>query len=353
MISWKRYLDLDANPCANKGESRASISDGALASALRRIISELAECGAQAYPDLGSELTHGVARILEALGPAPAADAIVSSEMALRDVLRRWAKNTIRNHDRKAEEVRDLLLVMTRTAESLSHRDDQYARQLDEVTSQLESIASLEDVSRIRASIEGSARELKNSIARMAAETKAVIDHLRVEVCTYQAKLEKAEHIASIDSLTGLGSRRWIEGRIQQRIESGTPFALGLIDIDEFSRVISEYGNLVGDLLLKEFARELRSSCRFTDVLGRWGGDEFIVVMDHAEPEIEAQFSRMRNWISKPYHVPGKTGYVKVKLEVSVGLAVFRRGEQLQEVLERADAELCLQRGSGKKLMTA
>ena len=76
----------------------------------------------------------------------------------------------------------------------------------------------------MRASLEESARQLKTSVAQMSAENKSVIEHLRVEVMTYQAKLEKANHIASFDALTGLGSRLWVEGRMQQRIESGIVF---------------------------------------------------------------------------------------------------------------------------------
>ncbi len=306
----------------------------------------MGECVAEAYSGSRHDFANGIARNLEELGPKPSADSFASFEKAICGLLQNWARKTSQHYDRKAEEVRDLLLVMARTAESLSHKDDRYARQLNEATTQLESIANLQDVTRIRAALENSARELKDSITRMTAESKAVIDHLRVEVSTFQTKLEKAEHVASLDSLTGLGSRSWVEKRIQQRIEAGSPFAIGLIDIKGFRDVIDAYGNLVGDLLLKEFARELRSSCRFTDIVGRWGGDEFIVVLDQYGPEAEAQMARLQSSVSKPYHVPGRTGYVKTRLDVTLGLAEYRNGDHLQSLLERADAELCSHRGS-------
>jgi diguanylate cyclase (GGDEF)-like protein len=187
----------------------------------------------------------------------------------------------------------------------------------------------------------------------MTAESKAVIDHLRAEVSTYQARLEKAEFIASCDSLTGLGSRLWVEGRIQQRLESDSPFSILLIDIDGFRRVNDEHGNLVGDVLLKEFARELRSCCRFSDLVARWGGDRFIVVLDCAGNEARGQATRLHAWISKPYHVPGKTGYANVRLDVSIGFAECREGDCLQDLLERADAELLSRRAHGHERMTA
>jgi diguanylate cyclase (GGDEF)-like protein len=350
MISLKRYLDLGFK--SREGSMTDTPSD-VLFSAYRQCLIEIGECSAEACPGLGPDLVHGIGRILEEFGPTPSSEAIRSSEPVVRDLLRSWGTKTAQHYDRKAGEVKDLLLVMARTAESLGQKDDRYARHLDSVTSQLESIANLEDVTRIRTSVESSARELKNSVAKMSAESRAVIDHLRAEVSTYQAKLEKAEYVASRDSLTGLGSRHWIESRISQRIEVGCPFAIVLIDIDGFSRVIDKYGNLVGDLLLKEFARELRSSCRFTDIVGRWGGDEFIVVLDHCGPEMQTQVGRLRTQIAKSYHVPGRTGYVNVRLDVLVGTAEYRVGEHLQDLLERADAEMCLHRGYAKAEKTA
>ncbi len=57
------------------------------------------------------------------------------------------------------------------------------------------------------------------------------------------------------------------------------PFCVAIIDIDEFKRVNDEHGHLVGDELLKQFAAEMRSVCRSTDTIGRWGGDEFILLL--------------------------------------------------------------------------
>ena len=352
MISLKHYLETPA-PESEQQCCEAAAQNSALLSAYRSCLREIADSGLNACPGLGPELGRGLERVLDLLGSTPTSNSIETSEEAARVLLREWGKNAARHFDQKAAEVKDLLLVMSRTAESLGSKDDQYTRQLDAVTTQLESIANLDDVTRIRASIESSAQQLKKSIARMTADGKAVINHLRVEVSTYQAKLDKAEHLASSDPLTGLGTRRWVEMRIQQRIEQESRFSIVLIDLNDFHRVVSDYGNLVGDLLLKEFARELRSSCRFTDIVGRWGGEEFIMVLDNAGPELRSQVSRLQSWISKPYHVPGKTGYVNVRLDASIGVAEYQAGEYLMDLLERADSELCRQRNLAKEQKTA
>ena len=193
--------------------------------------------------------------------------------------MRVWGRDTAKHYQQKACEVKDLLLVMAHTAESVSARDQRCAGQMSEVTERLKAIASLEDLTEIRASIEKSATELKTSIDRMTAEGKAALDHLREQVASYQSKLEEAEEIASRDALTGLSSRLYVEGQIEKRIGSGAPFCVALIDIDGFKKVNDNYGHLTGDELLKQFGAELRSACRATDVIGRWGGDEFILTL--------------------------------------------------------------------------
>jgi hypothetical protein len=126
--------------------------------------------------------------------------------------LQDWGKRTANYHRRQTGEVKELLIVMVRTAESLGERDLRCAGQINEVTTRLGTIASLEDLTQIRSSIVKSAAELKTSIDRMMAESKAAVDELRAQVSTYQVRLEEAEQIASRDALTGLGSRLWVEG---------------------------------------------------------------------------------------------------------------------------------------------
>jgi len=352
MISLKRYLD-GVNEEGLENEEWSQEAFSALVSAYKSSLSEMGNAGLNACPVSGIELKKELAQLDEALPSLPSLPAIRAAETAVSGLLQDWAKKTAQYYEEKAGEVKDLLLVMARTADSLGHKDEHFAEQLQLVTTQLETIASLEDVGRIRASIHESSRELKASAARMVAESAAVIKHLQVEVSTYQTKLERAEHIASCDCLTGVGSRRWIEARIQRRIDDGEPFSLVMIDIEDFRRVNDEHGNLVGDMLLKEFARELRGACRFSDLVARWGGDEFLVLLDITGTEARGQMARLHSWISGPYQVPARPGQLSVRLDASLGLAEYEPGDNLYALLERADAELSTHRKLAQNRMTA
>jgi diguanylate cyclase (GGDEF)-like protein len=112
--------------------------------------------------------------------------------------------------------------------------------------------------------------------------------------------------------------------------------------------VNDDYGHMTGDDLLKQFSTELRSACRATDVIGRWGGDEFILLFDCALAEAEAQVVRLRKWICGSYTVHGKAGEVKLRVDASIGLAERLPGEEMKELLERADTAMYAEKGMGR-----
>ena len=353
VISLKKYLDSDpALIHATEVESQPE-EDSIWLPLYRAILARAGECGEDICPDLGGELKSSIARIDQELSTHPDPHALKQIGMRVEEVLDEWSKKTARHYLDKAAEVRDLLLVMSRTAESLGHSDERYANQLHSVGTQLESIASLGDVSRMRASLEASARQLKESVDRMSAENRAMINHMRVEVMTCQAKLEKADRLAACDTLTGLGSRVWIEARIQERIDTESSFCVLMINIDDFRRVNDDFGHMVGDLLLKEFARELRSSCRVSNLAARWCGDTFLVVIDSSEKQAMEQGARLQTWLGRDYLIPGRARNANVRLSASIGCAAFREGDTAEAVLERADAALCASRQSIARRRTA
>jgi diguanylate cyclase (GGDEF)-like protein len=340
VISLKKYLD--SGQVRGYVDKREPVKEpfSALLSSYRGLLEEIGDCGESVCPDLSGELKSGLTRIDDELAKDADVAGITRTRNSVDKLLQDWGEKTAQHYLNKAGEVRDLLLVMARTAESLGHKDDRYAQRFDSVTQQLESIASFNDISKMRASLEESARRLKDSVAQMSAENKSMVEHLRMEVLTCQAKLEKANRLASSDALTGLGSRLWVEARMQQRIDSGSSFSVLMIAIKDFRRVNDEFGRMVGDLLLKDFAKELRSSCRVSNLVARWSGAMFLVVIDTAETAAIEQGERLRSWICKPYPIPGKIGHPSVRLDASIGCAEYRDGDSAQEVLERADAAL-------------
>ncbi len=340
MISLKRYLD-SASPGANEAAETDGTDMLALAmAAYGSALLEMGHCSLDACPALGNELKDSLEKLKINLSAAMSRAELAATDMGVQENLRGWGRNTARHYQQKAGEVKELLLVMARTAESVGVSDQRCAKQINEVTARLKEIATLEDLTEVRAAIETSAAELKTSIERMTTEGKAAFDQLQDRLTTYQTKLEEAESLAFHDALTGLRSRLCVENMIESRIAAGAAFCVAIVDIDGFKKVNDRHGHLIGDELLKQFAAELRSVCRQSDVIGRWGGDEFIIVLDCSQAEASAQIDRLRKWVCGDYTVQTKPSPLKLKIDASIGLAERLPEEAMKELLARADAAM-------------
>jgi diguanylate cyclase (GGDEF)-like protein len=346
MISIKKYLDSDHLQSEPEGNDTVRAALSAYGSALV----EMGNCSLDACPGLGSDLKDHLADLKAGLAVTMGAKDLGTTEASVKDELGAWGRQSAKHYQGKAREVKELLLVMARTAESLGARDQRCAGQIEDVTTRLKKIVSLEDLTQIRASIEKSAVELKSSIERMTKEGKAAIDELKTEVSTYQAKLEEAEKIAFRDGLTGLRSRLCVETHIEDRIASGARFCVVIADLNGFKAVNDHYGHVTGDELLKQFAAELKSVCRSTDVIGRWGGDEFMIVFDGSLKDAEQQIERVRRWVCGNYDLRAPSGTVRLRVDASIGLAEHKLGELLHELVARADERMYAEKTSAHKI---
>ncbi|MGA3008725.1 MAG: GGDEF domain-containing protein [Terracidiphilus sp.] len=305
--------------------------------------------GFDACPALGGELKQGLGRLSEKLSREVSCKAVKETESGVREELQGWGRRAAMHYRQQTSEVKGILLEMARAAESVGERDQRCAHQITEVTTRLKSIANLEDLTEIRDSIRQSASELKTSIDRMTAEGKAAIDKLKAEVTTYKTRLEEAEEIASRDALTGLASRLAVEARIEQSLQTSSPFCIAIIDINEFKRVNDKYGHLAGDELLKQFAAELRSVCRSTDTIGRWGGDEFILMLHCGSAEGAVQIDRLRKWVFGNYTVQTSTVPARLQVDASIGMVERQAGESMKELVARADVEMYRDKTASRK----
>jgi diguanylate cyclase (GGDEF)-like protein/PAS domain S-box-containing protein len=161
------------------------------------------------------------------------------------------------------------------------------------------------------------------------------------------------EALAYSDGLTGVANRRYIDLKVQQAIQEvelfDRPYGLILIDVDGFKEINDTYGHVVGDGVLKAVCETLRRTLRPTDVLGRWGGDEFLVVArDVTTDSLEHLANRCRQVLAE-IAIPVKDRHVTAS--VSIGPALLKKGESSTNALVRADRLLYLNKRVGKNWM--
>jgi diguanylate cyclase (GGDEF)-like protein len=296
--------------------------------------------GAQACAHLGSGIERSLLSLGERVSAEPSAALLRQTREQVEQELRQWGESAAEYFKSKAGEVRELMMALARTAESVGERDQKYNRQLSAFRSRLQAIADLEDLSKIRSSLLQSAHELKTCVDKMAQESEQSVAELRKEVGRYQTQLQEAERLATLDPLTGLGNRRKVELELEARMGKTSPVSVVIFDVNGFKEINDQLGHLAGDQILKQFATELRSVVRASDVVGRWGGDEFLVILDCDLERAKSQMQRIREWVFGEYSVSMPGGARKVSVSASVGVAERQAGETAVEVVGRADAAM-------------
>jgi diguanylate cyclase (GGDEF)-like protein len=324
MISIRKHID----------NHRKGIGEPAL-SAFRSSLVAMAHCGQRAVPPLGSELNRKLSAIHESLQSRVTADDLKSASQRVEQELSLWADLALRQHCENEREMNEIVDAVARAAESVSQRDEKYSQEIRDLTGRLRTIAGMNDLSAIRRSIVESAAALKSCVEQMAEESRTSVRHLSREVEEYRARLNESERVSGLDPLTGLGNRRAFETQLAKRIEKGLIFSLVMMDLDGFKSVNDQYGHLAGDDLLKQFALELEGQTTSSDFLGRWGGDEFVLVIAGDFEEAQARVERLRKWVFGEYRIG--EGTVRTALEASVGIAEWDGQESGVELLGRAD----------------
>ena len=167
-------------------------------------------------------------------------------------------------------------------------------------------------------------------------------------------ELEEARHrmalLAHTDVLTGLANRRSFTERLRQELallqRGGEPACLLMMDIDHFKRVNDEHGHHVGDQALQLFAGLCRDVFRAADVVGRWGGEEFLALLP-ATGVAQAQAVAQRVHAALAQHpVPGIEP--PLVLSVSMGLGNFDPARPLDMTLRALDAALYTAKREGR-----
>ena len=161
---------------------------------------------------------------------------------------------------------------------------------------------------------------------------------------------DRARHDALTDQLTGLPNRRMFDAALAGRLENheryGWDFGLLIADIDQFKEVNDEHGHAVGDAVLMSVATTLQGGTRAGDLLARWGGEEFAVLVEASDASgLREAAQRLRVMVTgSETHHEGAT----LRVRVSVGGALAISGDTTESLFARADAALYAAKNKGR-----
>ncbi len=180
----------------------------------------------------------------------------------------------------------------------------------------------------------------------------ARLSFLRMRLQSQRAELiqalEQVQRLATHDALTGLCNRRHMEGRLgeeQSRADrQGTPFSVALIDLDHFKRVNDAHGHAGGDRVLQAFAIAAQRKVRGCDLVARWGGEEFLVLMPGSD--VPQALDAMERLLDQVRAMPRDAA--DPPLSFSAGVTQYRPGENTAQTILRADLGMYAAKNAGR-----
>lgn len=165
-------------------------------------------------------------------------------------------------------------------------------------------------------------------------------------------KYQKAMHLALQDPLTGLGNRTALDNALHRELQLAErheqEFSLLMIDIDHFKMINDQHGHSRGDQVLREVSRCIQLACRESDIVFRYGGEEFVVLLSKTDlPGAWVIAERIRNQIAS-LSIEGKLSAITPSVSIGIGTHKANTKEHASDLFEQADKALYFAKASGR-----
>ena len=261
--------------------------------------------------------------------------------------------------DERETEFRAIIDLMTAALSGLDNENRDFYSSIRTQGERFEEITHLDDIKRIKNELLKEVEKMRTIVREKENQDQKTLDALSNQVDVLKKELDKARESASIDGLTGTYNRKALDdhllGLIDRNRVTRQPFSLLMMDLDHFKQLNDTYGHAVGDRMLLAFVEKCRSSVRSDDFMARYGGEEFTLILPGAS---------LRNAIKKAKHICKTIATSRyaaddspradiVSVTVSIGISVYRPGDTVRSILERADRCLYKAKADGRNRVVA
>lgn len=172
-------------------------------------------------------------------------------------------------------------------------------------------------------------------------DQKRTIDRTRQRLLRELVESAKAREVALVDPLTGVFNRRYMEEvfprEISKAARGGTDLSFVMLDVDGFKDINTRFGHFAGDQYLRDVATLLKKTFRGSDTVLRLGGDEFLVILPETSNKQAQRAAERLLWETRWWN---QAGHAKYELAFSCGVATYRKGMDIKEVLDLADRDM-------------
>lgn len=244
----------------------------------------------------------------------------------------------------KSQEIKLVLDLLGETTQALTASNQRVGSELGAFTERLQEAAETKDPARLRSLLAQQVSDMKEWVSSIQKDTSARIAPLERQVKSFEDRLREVEQLALTDPLTKLWNRREGERLGALRMDRHLTFCLLVIDVNSFKKINDRFGHVCGDEVLKFVASRLGQSVRATDAVCRWGGDEFVIIIDCDLAIAERRISGIRDRLVGPFPFTVDGHTTEIPVRVSVGAAEYLPGESFSDLFHRADLEMYRQK---------
>lgn len=277
-------------------------------------------------------------------------------EMACYKIYKRFLSESARDEAIKkiSEQVQQAVTELANMLIAAQAATEDYNSNLGDVQGRIEEAQSLEDLGNVVTALVADTRKMveKNqalelqlvSSSKQVTELKQNLDNVRKEAMT--------------DGLTGLLNRKAFDKQIRESVaaaeEFKTPMVLMLLDIDHFKKFNDTFGHQVGDQVLRLVARTFTDNVKGRDIAARYGGEEFAIILPETGLQSGLKVADILRRLVENKEVVNKANHETLgRITLSVGVAEYKPGENISDLIERADRALYRAKRNGRNRVEA
>ncbi|MBV0881254.1 diguanylate cyclase [Noviherbaspirillum sp. L7-7A] len=337
--------------CAGHGQL-AQQKQGLLLDLLRHLSANMAGLAEQ------QSWAHGQAAAVQALLDNPLSVDMLQAAIAnLQDVAARQSRIK-ESRDQARDSVERMLQSFIASLDTVADSTSQYHARISAYSSELAEVRDADQLRPILAAVQRETATLENHARTVSAQAGAARSELldaQKRIQALEAKLEEMSELAREDALTqSLNRRGMMEalGREMQRARRyQTPLCVSLLDIDNFKKLNDKLGHQAGDNALVHLVRVIRTTLRQMDVIARFGGEEFMLLLPNTTlPDAVQAVTRIQRELTKSIFM---YEHQKVLVTFSAGAALVGIDEGQDQLIQRVDAALYQAKREGKNRVVA
>lgn len=262
------------------------------------------------------------------------------SRTALEQEVEGYAAKVALHHQDSKLEVKQIMNLLSEATGTLTERNEKYSGEFRGFAVEIEQTVQCDDLRKIRVQLSQQVEKLKTCADTFRKDSATTLLPLQQELRSFEERLKNAERMASTDSLTEVFNRREGERRVQEAILAERVFCLLVLDLNRFKWINDRYGHNFGDHVLKIVAAKIQELVRPCDSVCRWGGDEFLVIMECGLKDAMTRSRQIGEHIRGRYTIEVSGRRTDVDVSACCGVACHNPGETMEAVFERADIML-------------